>query len=128
MNKKRSFATWIARYPHYFCTAILSVVIIFSVTALSILIHARYREIEQLVLAKNVEAVDASVSMDEKTKYVLRDCSGRIGIFREEETFPYEILSVYTFTLPEADRVALRVGITVYGEDALRTLIEDFTG
>jgi len=60
--------------------------------------------------------------------YILREYEGKIGIFSADETLPDEILDVFVFTLPDADRQALRCGIRVYSEEALQRLIEDFTG
>ena len=68
-------------------------------------------------------AVTSTVSL-----YTLREHEGKIGIFESGEATPLQILDVYVFTLPEADRLALRSGIRVYSSDALRSLIEDFTG
>ena len=59
--------------------------------------------------------------------YILREYEGKIGIFSSESKTPQQLLDVYVFTLPEADRIALRSGIRVYSSDALRSLIEDFT-
>ncbi len=61
-------------------------------------------------------------------KYILREYGGRIGIFKAGHDTPSEVLGVYVFTLPKADQNALSVGITVYGSENLRALIEDFTG
>jgi len=58
----------------------------------------------------------------------LRIHEGKIGIFPSGEEVPTQILNVYVFTLPYADRLALNSGIRVYSEKALRSLIEDFTG
>ena len=60
--------------------------------------------------------------------YTLREHDGRIGIFESGNKTPLKILDVYTFTLPEADREALKRGIRVYSDEALLSLIEDFTG
>ena len=60
--------------------------------------------------------------------YTLREYRGKIGIFEEGKSTPLQVLDVYVFTLPEADRASLRTGIRVISDDALRSLIEDFTG
>ncbi len=70
---------------------------------------------------------DAVYALSNTEKYILKEYEGRIGIFSEGKEVPTEILGVYVFTLPKADQNALRVGITVYGLENLRSLIEDFT-
>ena len=52
----------------------------------------------------------------------------RCGIYTAGEKLPIQVLNVYLFTLPDADQMALQAGIRVYSSEALRSLIEDFTG
>lgn len=60
--------------------------------------------------------------------YTLREYEGKIGVFRDGNTVPDEILDVYLITLPEEDVKKLRNGIEANGQDEVRSLIEDFTG
>ena len=60
--------------------------------------------------------------------YIVKEYAGKIGIYEAGAETPMQILDVYVFTLPEADQTALRTGIRAYSSDALRALIEDFTG
>lgn len=127
MNKLRSVSTWIARHPQYVCTAILVLSIILTALCLGMFLDTRLIALEEHFSTLSTQAVNTSPS-DRETKFVLREHEGRIGVFLNDETSPCEILGVYVFTLPEADRAALKIGITVYGTDALRGIIEDFTG
>lgn len=60
--------------------------------------------------------------------YILKEYDGKIGVFREGNTAPDEVLDVYLITLPDEDAALLRNGISVSGQDEVRALIEDFTG
>ncbi len=62
------------------------------------------------------------------TACILREHEGQIGIFREGEADPIRVLPVFVFTLPAADRAALRRGIRAESAEALTHLIEDYTG
>ena len=63
-----------------------------------------------------------------ETMYTVCEYGGRIGIFKGGNTFPETVLDIYVFTLPENDAIRLKNGITVYGEDGVRSIIEDFSG
>ena len=60
--------------------------------------------------------------------YIVKEYGGKIGVFIKGNTRPESILEIYVFTLPEGDAAKLKDGITVTGEDRMRSLIEDFTG
>lgn len=60
--------------------------------------------------------------------YTLREYDGKIGVFRQGNVIPDRVLDVYVFMLPENDAIRLEKGICVTGSDAVRSLIEDFTG
>jgi len=59
---------------------------------------------------------------------ILREYEQKIGIFEEGQRTPFQILDVYVFTLPAADRKALQHGIRISSEKELQARIEDFTG
>ena len=60
--------------------------------------------------------------------YILREYDRRIGIFAGGDTAPSQILDVYIFTLPPADRTALQKGIPIWSDEELQARVEDFTG
>lgn len=60
--------------------------------------------------------------------YTLREYNGQIAVFTDDNVTPVEVLDVYVTTLPKSDVSRLRDGITVEGRDAIRALIEDFSG
>lgn len=74
------------------------------------------------------DAVAKEVSMAEREPvgFVLRECEGRLALYRENSVKPYQILDVQVYLLPEADREALKTGIVVETEAELRRLLEDF--
>ena len=49
-------------------------------------------------------------------------------VIRNGEGNLFETLDVCAFTLPEADQAALEKGITLYSEEALLSILEDYTG
>lgn len=59
-------------------------------------------------------------------EYLLKDSNGKIAVYKANEYDPYIILDVYTNTLPYVDRQNLLEGITILGDDNLRSIIEDF--
>jgi len=99
---------------------------LFAVLLLGIVLSERIDSLEQALNAAPAEKAEIPV-IAEAEKYVLRSWCGRIGIFTAGSDTPDEVLGVYIFTLPEADRKALEIGITAYSQDGLRALIEDFT-
>lgn len=74
--------------------------------------------------APDMPDTDAAVNTATFTVGIL---DGRIGIWNKDGTLE-KTLNVAVATLPRADREQLAVGITVYGEDELAALIEDYSG
>ena len=61
--------------------------------------------------------------------WLLTDDGGRLAQYEYGQTdAPVRIWPVYTALLPEADAERLRRGITVYSDEELRRLVEDFGG
>jgi len=65
--------------------------------------------------------------MSSEHRYLLREYDGELAVFRENETEPWKLYSVAVNSLPESDRILLRNGIPVSGEEELRRLLEDYT-
>ncbi len=67
------------------------------------------------------------IAMASKTDvYVLREFQGKIGIFHNDETEPYQEIDVDVSTFSEEDQKLLRDGIKVYSIDDLNQKIEDY--
>ncbi len=60
--------------------------------------------------------------------YIIKLYNGKIGIFLQGETEPFQILDVDPNVLPESDQQGLKTGIEIHGAENLRQLIEDFDG
>lgn len=105
---------------------VLALLILGAQSACSIALHIRLSHLEKATPPASIQT-GADSTADGRTKYTLKEYNGRIGVFSGESETPSEILGVYVFTLPEADRNSLMIGITAYGEENLRQLIEDFT-
>ncbi len=58
--------------------------------------------------------------------YTLKEYEGRIGVFYNAETAPYQELDVDVSSLPEADQELLKEGIKVYSTEKLKGIIEDY--
>ena len=109
----------------------LTVILAFGTAILLLLGCFALRFTAQLrELRKDFESLAAAPASASEgvSLYTLREYDGKIGIFAAGDAEPIRVLDVYVFTLPEADRLALRTGIRVYSSEALRSLIEDFTG
>ena len=125
MENKLKKLTENMHFPLYACTGVLIISVILTSLAVGMFLYTRIAEIEAEMQWITDDSLPTNVS--EVSKYVLREYEGRIGIFEGDGIVPTEVLNVYVFTLPAADRNALDIGITVYGTDALCALIEDFT-
>ncbi len=79
---------------------------------------------------KSQEEVDAplpvSAAGTEPETFVALNKEGRVVVFRGNELVMRTGIDVRT--LPEADRVKLDEGITLYSEESLARLLEDYTG
>ena len=126
MKKRLLQLTQNEHFPLYLCTVTLALSILLTSVFEGMFLKSRITETEMRLLAAQADTVSAALKENEQ-KYVLKEYNGRIGIFVGDERTPKEVLSVYVFTLPEADRKALSIGIAVYGEEKLLSLIEDFT-
>lgn len=60
--------------------------------------------------------------------YVLKEYSGKVALFTENSTTPYEIYDIYIESLPNSDREKLENGITLHNETQLNRLLEDYDG
>ena len=77
--------------------------------------------------SENVESSGSTTTnLAEENIYVVKSYNGKIGIFKEDKL--YEVIEVYTKTLPKTDRDQLEKGIVIDGEEDLRSIIEDYTG
>ena len=62
-----------------------------------------------------------------ETGYLLKECDGQLAVFLNGEETPFRLLDGSAAFLPEEDQKALKEGIFVPDEEALRKRIEDFT-
>ena len=60
------------------------------------------------------------------TGYILTEVDGKLTVFTENGTHIDTIKEADTSILPEADREKLKQGITVFSQEELISLIEDF--
>ena len=59
--------------------------------------------------------------------YTVKEYSGRIAVFKRDDSEPIRIIDVYTSTLPEEDVEKLRQGINIGSDAELQQVIEDFS-
>lgn len=71
------------------------------------------------------EASEGVIAMLSGPEYLVREHEGRIGVFNPGETQPFRLDETYVAYLPEADKEALRQGISVYGITSLEKLLDD---
>lgn len=78
-------------------------------------------------IGARLSALEARNAGTGAREYLLLEHEGKIGIFSAEKTALYEIVDVRVNTLPARDREMLAEGITVVGEAALRSILEDYS-
>lgn len=128
------------------CCFILIVCLTFCITALVVLrnavdesgtVQSRATELVQqlnscMEVMKNMNGTGDSVQVStntaqsEKLTFCVRESNGKIGIYTADGLL-LKVLDVAVETLPEADREALKNGITVASWQELISLIQDFT-
>ena len=109
-----------------FAAAAAAVFLLLLFSSLFLYTNARLNKMECEM--NELRSTPVSVVQAPAIAYTLREYRGRIGIFSGSRDTPLQTLDICVFTLPENDRAALEKGIRVYSEEALRSLIEDFTG
>lgn len=75
-----------------------------------------------------VQAALAAPSSPPPMSYVVRSYMGKVAVFDGIGEDPLDVLDVWVNDLPEDDRNMLELGIRVSTEEALRRILEDFTG
>ncbi len=73
-----------------------------------------------------ISASSSPKDISTEERYFVQTYKGNIGIFREGETEPMEILDVNVSTLPKVDQSFLEKGIYADSYEALRQIIEDY--
>lgn len=67
------------------------------------------------------------ITMASKTDvYTLKEYEGRIGIFHNDDTVPYQQIDVDVSTFSEEDQQLLKDGIKVFSMEELNRKIEDY--
>lgn len=79
-----------------------------------------------ILLSSSVNQQTKNEPITEYT-YVLKEYEDGIGVYRKNESTPFQQLDVVVDTLPEYDQNALKQGMKVKDDTELRRLIEDYT-
>lgn len=58
--------------------------------------------------------------------YIIRSYDGKIGIFKNEEKSPFQIVDVEVSSLPQTDQLLLATGIHADNPSDLQQIIEDY--
>ncbi len=61
-----------------------------------------------------------------ENRYILKDYNGKLALFRNNETLPIKVFTVFTENLPDDDSNEMLAGISVFGEQELQQLLEDY--
>ena len=72
------------------------------------------------------ENVSRPVMTSREDAYVMRTYEGKIGIFKNEDSTPFQVIEVEVASLPETDRLLLENGISFTDVSKLRQAIEDY--
>ena len=71
-------------------------------------------------------AVAAQQPAAQETGFVIRDCDGKIAVYRKGESAPMLITQTLTESLPRADAKRLRAGVDAPDRQTLEKLLEDY--
>ena len=127
-NKIKDIVFWV------FLSLILSLLI--ALTVMLIVGNARLSRTEQHLLAANAVTTAEPVSTEPPAEdvispvarmYVLGEKDGKIAVFASDGYTVVDILDTYIYSLPAADREAIRAGVSVYSVNELVSLIQDYT-
>ena len=67
------------------------------------------------------------IAMASKTDvYTVKEYEGRIGVFHNDDSTPYQEIDVDVSSLPEADQKLLKDGIKAYSTEKLNSIMEDY--
>lgn len=121
---KKRVTDFIMAHSAAFLAGIIAVVAILATKGMLDSVRSGIDEICDAVYTFDETIEDYYVVSDEE--YVLKEYEGRIGVFHPGDTQPIKVEATYTEYLPEADRAALRYGITVYGWTEVEKLLYDF--
>ena len=99
--------------------------------SVSVLIATVVVPFQLLSVAKD-ESVPASAEAEYpeniETEYItVKEYNGKIGLFKSGEETPYDVIEVYTFTLPDYDKTILKTGFEIEREN-IESVIQDYTG
>lgn len=92
--------------------------------------------IEIFVLALSLSAFASDRTATEITpenhtvisaQYRLSEYDGRIAVFENDSSMPFEVFDVYVSSLPYNEQVIIRNGLTASTKAQLQQLIEDYT-
>ncbi len=59
--------------------------------------------------------------------YLVSEYEGKIAVFKNDSTIPFEIYDTYISSLPRHDRLLLEKGIHASTKQELQDIIEDYT-
>ena len=106
------------------CTALLITLIITNIFAASKLL----KKLKLFNITENQISLSVmAFSPEKEAVYRLYECGGKIGIFEAKTNTLIDIIDVFTSTLPQNDREALKDGIDIYSFTELSNIITDFT-
>lgn len=76
----------------------------------------------------NTQNDKAQKSFVANYKYIVKEYSGQIAVYKPEEKTPIKTYNVFIENLPSSDQEDLKTGINIKTDEELRNIIEDFTG
>ncbi len=77
------------------------------------------RQSQDRVVARELDGSETRV-------YILREFDGKVALFAPGQELPFQMTDISVTSLPYADQAALRRGLVLRGEEALRRTLEDF--
>ncbi len=96
--------------------AVFSFICIFTLTFLFI-----------SAILRTSKITDQDSDTDVKSYYTVAEYQGKIAVFKNGGSIPFEIYDSYVETLPDHDRELLKNGIRADSTDELQKIIEDYT-
>jgi len=69
-----------------------------------------------------------AISISQQTdSYTIRSYNGKIGVFKNDNVVPDQVLDIFTQNLPQSEQKKLQEGIHAKNHDELLTILENYS-
>lgn len=79
------------------------------------------------LITEKPTVTEREYEIKEETAYTLKGYNGQLALFTNHGNKPCKIFDIFISSLPQEDKTRLETGITVYTEEEIQKLIEEYT-